>query len=60
MVTVKILHSISPALQSEIDIFRQQNPGFSGKKRTPAEQKIHEDKYCSQKDIKRCILAFDG
>ncbi len=53
------LENIDKDLQDKVDIFRRNTTSISGTTRTDEEWAVHNDKFCSDKDIKKWIVVLD-
>src|SRR3989338_1913343 len=57
--SVDILDELTPTLRTIVSNFRTSVPDINGKIRTPKEEIIHQEKFCSDSDIKLWILVFE-
>ncbi|MBI3341601.1 GNAT family N-acetyltransferase [Candidatus Curtissbacteria bacterium] len=57
---LEVFKNLSPVLHNKVDNFRSSTPDINGKIRTPEEEAKHLEKYCSDRDIKKWILVFEG
>lgn len=58
-INIKVFQTLDADLEKEIVIFRKNNLGMNGIKKTKAEIKVHRDKYWSGKDVVCWIIAFE-
>ncbi len=55
-----VVHELVPDLEELIANFRKNTPGVSNTIAKEVEARIYREKHCSDDDIKRWILVFDG
>ena len=53
------LETIDKVLQKKVNIFRRNTSSINGNTRTDEEWAVHNDKFCSDKDIKKWVVALD-
>jgi len=58
-ISIKVYKILDSDLENEISLFRKNNAGMQGRKKTKAEIKVHRDKYWSGKDVAYWIIAFE-
>lgn len=54
-----VVDNIDKEIRDKVVFFRRNTSSIEGRVRTDAECVIHEDKYCSDRDIKKWVLVFD-